>query len=158
MDDEIITWIGWGALILGAGLGGSGLLQVLRAWRCQRWPRVEGRVLETEIRVFAGTRAAGGGGSGKSSHQPIVRYRYRWQDRDYESDVRCYGDYAGPRDRAERIVARYPVGADVRVAVCPHQPERAVLETDPRWGLLLPLGIALGFLAIGGLILYRAGG
>jgi len=30
MDEGIITWIGWGALILGAGLGGSGLLGM--AW------------------------------------------------------------------------------------------------------------------------------
>jgi len=154
----VITWIGWGLLLLGAAMGCSSLAQGWRAWRCRRWPLVPGRVLASEIRSFAGVRAADGSGSGKDSYQPIVRYAYHWNGEAYESDSRCYGDFAGSHARAEAVVARYPVGRAVQVAVCPRDPRRAVLETRLRPGLLLLPVIALGFIAVGAVMLSRAGG
>jgi len=157
-DAAVVTWIGWGAVVLGTAMGCSSLAQGWRAWRCRRWPKVAGRVLATEIRTFAGVRSANGGGSGKSTYQPIVRYRYAWNGEEHESDTRCYGDFAGSHARAEEVIARYPVGREVQVAVCPSDPRRAVLETDLRLGLLLLPVIATCFVAIGAVMVYRAAG
>jgi len=148
-----MDWIGAVVALLGAGMLVSSAIQIARALACRRWPRAAGEVLSSEVRLMSGgSTSASGLVSGRASYLPVVRYRYEWCGRRHECDWRTYGDYAGPHERAQAIVARYPPGQRVTVHVHPGRPERAVLETQLRWGLLLLPLIGLVFL-VGGAVM-----
>jgi hypothetical protein len=51
----------------------------------------------------------------------------------------------------ERLVARYPVGADVEVSYDPAHADVAVLEPGFGFGNVIGVAAGLGLLAIGGL-------
>lgn len=157
-EPTIIIWIGFGAVLLGAGVMTSSAFQLVRALRCRGWERCEGEVLETEIRrLSGGSKGDGMSASSGPSYLPVIRYRYTWRGREFEGDRRTFGDFGASHDRAEKIVARYRAGQRVEVFVNPMQPEMAVLETRLTWGLLLPALIA-AFFIIGGLITLWRGG
>lgn len=114
-----------------------------RYWRGARGHVVESRVREVEI---------GRGRIGVSTaYLPEVRYTYeaggrRWESRRPEIS----GWLCASRDRAERLCARFPPGADVEVRFDPEDPGRACLVTRPwaAWpyavgsACLLVLGVA----------------
>lgn len=156
-EETLLFWIGIGAVLLGAGVMVSSVFQLIRALRCRGWERCEGEVLETEV------RSMGGGGefshrSNKGSWQPVVRYRYSWRGREFESDRRIFGDYSASKERAEKIVAGYEPGQRVEVFVNPMKPEMAVLETRLTWGLMLAPLIAAMFIGMGLATVWRGGG
>ena len=67
--------------------------------------------------------------------------------------VKGYGLYevTGPREWAEDVVSRYPVGAEVTVYHDPDHPHQCVLDTSsgPTPGLCLGAFQILGFVALG---------
>lgn len=89
----------------------------------RNWRRVQAQVLRTELRTM-GTR-----GSGAVSHRPVVHYLYRVDGREYRSSVVTYGmESGGHRRWAQRILDRYPVGAEITVLHHPSRPEQACIR------------------------------
>jgi len=78
-----------------------------------------------------------------------VAYRYTVGRQSYVGSLVTYKGYLPNLDRVEKIVARYPDGAEVQVAYDPINPEVAVLE--PGLGVGNCLGVGFGVaLLIGG--------
>jgi hypothetical protein len=81
---------------------------------------------------------------------PVIRYRYRADGQDLESDqVRIGGQPMTTRVLAGRQVARYPVGAHVDVYIDPNNPANVLLEPGQQGNLAAQLAftITFGFIA-----------
>jgi Protein of unknown function (DUF3592) len=99
---------------------------------------------------------------------PVIRYRYRADGQDLESDqVRIGGQPMTTRVLAGRQVARYPVGAHVDVYIDPNNRANVLLEPGQQGNLAAQLAftITLGFVAailvahaIAGKVLYTGNG
>lgn len=109
-----------------------GLVLTVRATRSSSWPAAPGTVTASEV-----VRTRGDADSPDSFHAEIT-YRYTVAGRDYTADRVRFGS-VGSSDRtgADRLVARYPVGAAVQAHYAPGDPSVAVLEPGPHLGLLL---------------------
>jgi hypothetical protein len=99
---------------------------------------------------------------------PIIRYRYRADGQEGESDqIRVGGQPLMTRVLAGRLVARYPVGARVDLYVDPNNPDNVLLEPSQQGNLAAQLAftITFGFAAailtahaIAGHVLYTGNG
>jgi hypothetical protein len=99
---------------------------------------------------------------------PVIRYRYRSNGQDLESDqVRIGGQPMTTRVLAGRQVARYPVGAHVDVYIDPNNPANVLLEPGQQSNLAAQLvfTITFGLIAailvahvIAGKVLYTGNG
>jgi hypothetical protein len=99
---------------------------------------------------------------------PIIRYRYRADGQERESDqIRVGGQPLMTRVLAGRLVARYPVGARVDLYVDPNNPDNVLLEPSQQGNLAAQLAftITFGFAAailtahaIAGHVLYTGNG
>lgn len=95
-----------------------------------------------------------------SRTKALVSYRYSVAGRDYSGDRIAFGGEAsGPKGRAERTVAAYPVGSPVPVFYDPARPESAVLEPENRFVATIWLCVGLvmfGAVALMLFLRYRA--
>ena len=114
-----------------------------RARRMEGWPSVRGRVTGGAV-VADGTFD-----DGSPVYYPVISYRYVVAGNEYHGQRRSLirvGFGGLNRGAAQRVLARYPVGAEVPVFHDPHDPSEAVLErTDPIAGptFLFALGTTL---------------
>src|SRR5471030_277586 len=75
---------------------------------------------------------------------PTIRYRYRADGQDHESDqIRIGGQPMMTRVLAGRLVARYPVGAHVDVFVDPNNLADALLEPSQQGNLAAQLAFTI---------------
>jgi|GEM_PF-361349 len=114
--------------------------------RANAWPVVPGRVTISRVEQ----RAATSDSPNRRSHAAVVEFRYQVGGLGFSSRQIALGlDKSGSRSAADRIVARYPVGAAVEVHYDPTNPSQAALEnpTGLSWILLLAalacFGVAL---------------
>jgi hypothetical protein len=109
------------------------------------WPTTRGEVLESKVVRSSGQPSSEPGGPGWR-YCAVVRYKYRVDGRDFESE-RVHGATVWRSDDSEAkdTVGRYPKGGGVDVHYDPARPSVAVLETGstPGMGLFMPLGIAV---------------
>ena len=137
----------------GAWIAASQFGWALRAFRSRSWPKAQGSIERAKV-VPTGARIDRGHGSFEA-HVASVAYRYMVGGQSYVGSLVSYKGYIPNVDRVEKIVARYPDGAEVQVAYDPVNPEVAVLE--PGLGLGNCLGVGLGVaLLIGGALWLRA--
>ncbi len=122
--------LAWGALLL------------RRARSSVDWPVVPATIMESRVLRQGSARS------------PRLTFSYR-----VEAQGRVgHRLWVGPRSVAvtggwaDGVVARYPVGANVRVAVDPRDPAYAVLEAGPRAMHWLPLAIGAVVLVAGILV------
>ncbi|MFV3074854.1 DUF3592 domain-containing protein [Niveispirillum fermenti] len=116
------------------------------------WQQVDGRVLESSLKIIRSYQSSGG-----SLSSPVwtftIRYRYQVDGRTYVGDrysddsqtADAKGGKPPPADLLERV-ARHPPGAPVTVHVAPGRPDRAVLRPMPL--IWQPLAFGLGLLAL----------
>lgn len=115
-----------------------------RARRMAAWPSVRGRVTGSTL-VADRTRME----DGSLAYYPEISYEYVVAGREYRGQRRSLINVGGSgpnRGVGQRVLARYPVGADVTVFHDPANPSDAILERpDPTAGptLLFALGTAL---------------
>ena len=143
----------------------AGLHALLYGWwsrvearRSEYWFPAEGRVLSSRVEV----RAEIGSDSPRTATDtfwPCIEYEYQFQGETYHSNKIILVEVNYPREQAEAIVARNPVGARVQVYVDPDHPRRAVLEKglageEKQYakflivgGIFLPIGLFLWFVA-----------
>lgn len=119
--------LAWGALLLRRARGSTS------------WPVVPATIMESRVVQQGNARS------------PRLTFSYR---KDAEGRV-GHRLWVGPRSVAvtgpwaDRVVARYPVGAAVYVAVDPHDAGYAVLEAGPRALHWLPVAIGAVILVAG---------
>jgi hypothetical protein len=105
--------------------------------RAQGWPSIRGRVIRSDLR--ADPHDAG------SSVE--VHYEYALGARSYVSSRLGFAAFRDDAPAKERLLARFPLGAEVEVFYDPSDPSRCVLLREPS---LLWLGAcATGLLLIG---------
>lgn len=88
--------------------------------KASTWPSTLGTVTESRIQMRSNSDG------GRTSY-PLVRYAYQIVGRAYESQKVMPGMDVGGSG-AHRVVARYPVGAQVMVYYNPENPSDALLE------------------------------
>ena len=117
-----------------------GVRFIRRARASLDWPVVAGTITESRVLRQGNTRSPRVSYGYVAAARPQVGYRL----------------WVGPRSIsasdpwADRVAARYPVGAAVQVAVDPNDPAYAVLEAGPRAIHWLPVAVAALFVAVTG--------
>jgi hypothetical protein len=133
------------------------LIAALGVWLCvhgkrvldeaqasSRWPAVPGKVTACNL-----TTSHGRNGTTYAAH---VAYAYTVGGRELTGSTVWFGDEdTRDRDEAQKTLAQFPVGKEVRVFYRPEQPETAVLEpgTYPSSYQMLVLGVVLGLAGVG---------
>jgi Protein of unknown function (DUF3592) len=112
---------------IGLGLLAVGAHKLARARTVRDWLRAPARIAAASVeQVYVG-------GATHIEYRPQVSFRYSWADREYESqrltianeDFRHH-----ERQRAERLLAEYPVGAEHSAFVDPGNHAFAVLRAN----------------------------
>jgi hypothetical protein len=121
----MLLWV-----LLGGALLAGGGVNVWRAIASTTWPVTRGVVVANPQTVIA---FAGWDSDGMpvtlTRADDRVLYTYDVAGQPYVAMTRHFGEVSGGRPTWKGpIVARYPVGAEVRVAYAPAQPEQATLE------------------------------
>lgn len=119
------------AMLLGfafVAMFGSSFVESLRS---RNWTRVRGRITAAGVSKQARSEGA-------SSFYPAVRYEYQFEGRLLTGDRIGFASIGARHPgAAKKVLARYPVGAEVDVYVDPLRPTRAVLTPGLSWGSLL---------------------
>ena len=119
--------------------------------RASGWPSTMGTVTESRIQMRSNSEG------GRTSY-PFVQYAYQVMGRSYRGEKVMPGIDVGGSG-AQKVVARYPVGAQVLVYYDPEKASEALLERGMpghiKW-LWIILGITDLFLCGLGVVLYFA--
>lgn len=109
-------------------------LQYLRERRARtEWVEVDATVLSSEV---VSSRSSDG-----TTYLPEVRFTYRFEGQDHESDRYSFGTFStSDRSYARGVVRDHPEGAEVRALVDPEDPAEAVLDAS---GDAFPKGVVL---------------
>jgi hypothetical protein len=104
------------------------------------WSAVQGTVVESWVRRSDTTD---NDGSVSSSYYPEVRYKYQVMGNEFQGEKITFGPKGGGNHyAAEKVIAKYPSGANVMVYYQPDKPNNAVLERSVS-RMLLVFGIIL---------------
>jgi len=118
------------------------------------WPAVEGEIVRSEIVEEVSTTNPG---RGSRTYRPVIRYRYRVGDADFDGERVALGEYATEnRADAEAVVQRYPPGRRLPVHYRPETPASAVLEPGSHGVPWLFAAIGSVFLIVGLLLAWLA--
>jgi hypothetical protein len=102
------------------------------------WSAAQGTVVESWVRRSDTTD---NDGSVSSSFYPEVRYQYQVMGSEFQGEKITFGPKGGGNHyAAEKVIAKYPSGASVKVYYQPDKPGNAVLERSVS-GMLLVFGI-----------------
>ncbi len=166
LDAHQLLWtqIAEGVCLLIFGGFLSGLLRTRRQMQAARnWTTTEGVIIASGVEQPPSHVS-----DDLNDATPVIRYRYRADGRDLESDqVRIGGQPMTTRVLAARQVARYPVGARVDVYVDPRNSANALLEPGQQANVvaLLAFTVTFGFIAailgahaLAGKVLYTGNG
>jgi hypothetical protein len=111
---------------------------------------VEAEVLSSRVEDWV----SGSGTNRSRQYRPVVNFRYRFDDRVFESDlVTPLGD-SGARGWARDLAGRFAAGDRVRAWVDPDEPGTAYLVKLTSWKPIagLAVGSLIALYAVGGLI------
>jgi hypothetical protein len=125
IDKAIFLAVG----MLSAALGAYGTNMVLQAESTRDWPTAPGKIVTAEIRP----------GDAATNGRAAIRFEYAIRGSIYRSEQ--YRTGAGqivPRDAAEAVIQKYPVGTGVVVHYDPANPSNSVVEQgDPTLGYVI---------------------
>ena len=91
----------------------------------QAWPTAQGTVLQSWVRKSRSTDSDGGD---SYSYHPEIHYQYQIMGIEYQGNKIAFGPKIGGRSQAEKMIEKYPTGANVTVYYQPDNPAKAVLE------------------------------
>lgn len=129
-------------MLLGLFLFVNGVFELVKAKESEFWPSVEGVVLASEVSVD---------NSGDDvSYGVDVTYRYVVDDRSYKGDSVAVSELnSGSRERAAKVVERYPVERLVEVYYDPSDVEFSVLEPGVTGASWMYVGLGFLFFSVG---------
>lgn len=103
--------------------------RALKAWRlyraCENWIPIAGRVTKSEVEHTHGMEGE------SDSYTPLITYTYQLMGENYEGNRISFGSdgsSSGKRKKAERVVARHPLGSQPTIYYAPDDPSKSVLE------------------------------
>jgi hypothetical protein len=101
---------------------------------------VDARVIESSVEVRSDAES--------TTFNPVVRYEYVVDHVRYLGDRVAFSQriFVNSRENAEKVVQKYPLGAEVKVFYNPSNPAYAVLE--PGMGHNAPVQAGIGLLLI----------
>jgi hypothetical protein len=119
---------------------------ILRGLSSRGWPTTEGRITYAGIQAQRSTDEDGT----RMSYGAAVQYAYNVSGQEIQGTRRTFSDVrTNSRQRAERILARYPQGASVTVYHHPDNPSLSVLEPGVGWFSYIGAIVVLGFFVFG---------
>lgn len=160
----LLTHIATGACLLMFGAFLWRLLRLRNQMQAANgWTVVDGVVLESRVEQPSQHFS-----DELNDASPIVRYRYRVGDRDFEADrIEVGGSQMTTRALAARRIAKYSAGLHVDVYADPSDPAKAVLEPTEPGNIATALTLSIVFAAatillaaqsIAGKVIYTANG
>lgn len=141
-------------ILLGLVFAVIGFVSRRRAEISKSWPTAPGEIITSTIVQHESTDSDG---SSSTSYEPVVEYRYTVIGNPMMGKKIAFGANQFDYRTAQKVVARYPAGAQVQVHYNPDKPTEAVLETRANGGLVF-LVIGVVSLIVGILIPVFAGG
>jgi hypothetical protein len=142
---------GWGLSLLGLGLLVFGIVFLKDGLASTGWPRVEGRVVRTEVRVDVSQRR-GSARRGARRYYAVVTYQYEVGGATYTSSRYALGETSEKyqeRADAQAVAAGFRKGQPIPVYYDPADPASAVLEAGAGFGAWAPLVLSFLFLGVG---------
>jgi hypothetical protein len=129
-----------------AGLGLFGVAyqarELLLARASTGWPACEAVVIDARVRTRRGRH---------SRYEPLVTYRYTYQEREYTGCRLTFGYLTEARAEAERLVKQFSPGSHWEARVCNTRPKLSVLHpgtTRRLWyGVVFSSAFAMATLA-----------
>ncbi len=130
--DRTLLWLqSLSVLFGGVGVGalGHALWSLAIARRSENWFPVEAVVITSRLDVTTDQPEPGRVGEPAiDTYWPRIEFEYQFQGQTYHSDRIIFAQVNFPRQQAEELVARHPVGSRVAAYVNPGRPRQAVLE------------------------------
>lgn len=151
LEKRILQWAGWGLSLLGIALLAFGIVFLQDGLESAGWPRVEGRVLRSEVRVDV-TQRRGATRRGVRRYYAEVTYQYDARGATYTSSRYALGETSEKyqeRADAEAVAAGFRTGQPIPVYYDPNYPASAVLEAGAGIGAWVPLLLSFLFLGVG---------
>lgn len=112
---------------IGAGALIYGMQERQRAKESVTWPTATGIILESA--VTHEIREPNNPKKTQESYFAKVRYNYTVDEKQYTGTRIAFGDHRSDTDTlAQEIVARYPMGKEIKVYYAPDEPQSALLE------------------------------
>jgi len=133
--------------VVGIGLSGFGVNNLVNAHQSASWPTTEGKILTSDVNKSTTRETAGSGiGSGPrttTSYAAAISYEYSVNGELFFSDKVSFGEMGGAAVHAYAKTRDYPKGKRVSVFYNPDNPRIAVLEPGGAKSayLLLIMGI-----------------
>lgn len=121
---------------------GFGAFVSWRSTATDKWPVVEGRVVESLVESKRERKSSGSGT--KQRYTPRVTYTYSVSGREFTSDrIGVVTTSYGSRSKADAISSRYPKGGTIQVHHDPKDPSSAYLETgfNVTGGVIFAIGL-----------------
>ncbi len=118
----------------------AGIQSGILALGSSSWPEVPGTILTSHVVAHQGRGV---------SYSPEATYRYSVNSVSYESSRIWLSGFGNDQNWAERVAARYPVGASVSVFYRPSNPALAVLVPGITEHMLFYAGFILVVTTIG---------
>jgi len=114
----------------------------------QAWPNIQGTVLQSWVRQSS---SIDDDGSVSYRYHPEIHYQYQIMGTEYQGNKIAFGPkVSGNRSRAEKMIEKYPTGANVTVYYRPDKPANAVLERS-----ISKVSLVLGLiLLLAGILIY----
>ena len=133
-------------IIIGGLIAYFGFKNLVNARDSLNWPSTAGRIVSSAVK-----REVSHGSHGSStSYGADIVYSYNTDTGSYTGSRVAYGDYSSSNSRhAYSIMAKYPVGKDVRVYYKPGEPTESLLEPGMKGQALVLPAFGLVFLVIG---------
>ena len=145
--ERIFPWV---VTVSGMSIVAWGVQGLLMASDSVEWPRAQGTIMLSKVRVL---ESYGSNGLLEYTYSADIQYRFVVQQREYTGARVAYGDFSsGSSSRFEEIVARYPTGRQVEVYYLPSDPAECVLEPGrhvENWapifsgGVLIMVGVGM---------------
>lgn len=101
----------------------GGLQPLVKVVQSSSWPQVPCQITSSGLESHTS--------DGSTTYQVAIQFRYSYESRDFTGGAYDFSSGASSgRSGKQRIVARYPVGAEALCRVNPANPEEAVLSRD----------------------------
>ncbi len=121
-QNDFIRKLAAGFLAGGIVICAWGIWTIVKAKKSADWPSVKGTLISSSIRSNIKTASS-------DSYEAKILYSYTVNGKTYTGKRVCYGDFGiRTRSRAEKIIAHYPEGKNVRVFYDPDDPKEGILE------------------------------
>ncbi len=132
--------------LIGACVFCWGLSDVYEGWSSQRWEKVAGEVVQSQVKHFQGAGS-------HENYLPKIKYTYHQGGQLFEGDrVQIKGQIVNrTKEEAYQVVKQYSVGKKVDVFVNPSNPQDAVLEPGLTWSRMWGK-LVFGLIFMGGIL------